>query len=132
MKKKINMNLKEQIRRILREEMDKTQIITLVLETLELVQNERICGFEVISPEKNTEKFYYNNKQNIPYKVKVYYVAGPASEYWPRTQAEFNKEIAIISEIQNYVKGSVGISVGVDIMNVSSCKHYKWITEPFK
>ena len=79
-----NMNLQEQIRRILREEVNKTERVNKVLNTLNLTQNERICGFEVIPPEKNTEKFYYNNKQNIPFKVKVYYIAGPASEYWPR------------------------------------------------
>ena len=57
--------------------------------------------------------------------IKVYFVGGPNSEVWPRTQAIRNKELDLMEELHEYIKSFVPFNIEMMGSHVNSCDGYK-------
>jgi hypothetical protein len=119
------MNLQESIRRILREEKDQTKLIKGIIDSSDIFDYKHFCGFDIITPEERTDQYNFLNKNKIPYLIKVYFVGGPNSEVWPRTQAIRNKELDLMEELHEYIKSFVPFNIEMMGSHVNSCDGYK-------
>ena len=119
------MNLKESIRRILREEKDQKKLIKGIIDSSDIFDYKHFCGFDIITPEERSDQYNFLNKNKIPYLIKVYFVGGPNSEVWPRTQAIRNKELDLMEELHEYIKSFVPFNIEMMGANVNSCDGYK-------
>ena len=116
------MNLQETIRRVLREEKEQ-KMIPLIKTSIKSIMKsyDRICGVDILTPSENADRYYFLSQRMIPYRVLVYIVGGVDSEYWPRTQAVYEKEMDIIDEMHNTIREYLPINVEVKIEYVKSC-----------
>jgi hypothetical protein len=119
------MNLQESIRRILREEKDQTKLIKGIIDSSDIFDYKHFCGFDIITPEERSDQYNFLNKDIIPYLIKVYFVGGPNSEVWPRTQAIRNKELDLMEELHEYIKSFVPFNIEMMGSHVNSCDGYK-------
>ena len=118
------MNLQESIRRILREEKDQTKLIKGIIDSSDIFDYKHFCGVDIISPEEKTDQYYFLDKNNVPFLIKVYFVGGPNSEVWPRTQAIRNKELDLMEELHEYIKSFVPFNIEMMGAHVNSCDGY--------
>jgi hypothetical protein len=116
--------LNESIRRILREEKDQTKLIKGIIESSDIFDYKHFCGFDIITPEERSDQYNFLNKDRIPYLIKVYFVGGPNSEVWPRTQAIRNKELDLMEELHEYIKSFVPFNIEMMGSHVNSCDGY--------
>jgi hypothetical protein len=108
------MKLQENIRSILREEKDQTKLIKGIIDSSDIFNYKYFCGFDIIRPEEKTDQFL----------IKVYFVGGPNSKVWPRTQAVRNKEYNLIEELYEYIKSFVPFNIEMMASHVNSCDGY--------
>jgi hypothetical protein len=108
------MNLQENIRSILREEKDQTKLIKGIIDSSDIFNYKYFCGVDIIRPEEKTDQFL----------IKVYFVGGPNSKVWPRTQAVRNKEYDLIEELFEYIKSFVPFNIEMMASHVNSCDGY--------
>jgi hypothetical protein len=118
------MNLQENIRRVLREEKDHTKLIKGIIDSSDIFDYKHFCGVDIITPEERSDRHNYFNKDKIPYLIKVYFVGGPNSESWPRTQAIQNKELDLMEELHEYIKSFVPFNIEMMGSHVYSCDGY--------
>jgi hypothetical protein len=116
--------LNESIRRILREEKDQTKLIKGIIDSSDIFDYKHFCGFDIITPEERSDQYNFLNKNKIPYLIKVYFVGGPNSEVWPRTQAIRNKELDLMEELHEYIKSFVPFNIEMMGSHVNSCDGY--------
>jgi hypothetical protein len=119
------MNLQESIRRILREDKDHTNLLKGIIDSSDIFDYKHFCGFDIITPEERSDQYNFLNKNKIPYLIKVYFVGGPNSEVWPRTQAVRNKELDLMEELHEYIKSFVPFNIEMMGSHVNSCEGYK-------
>ena len=105
------MNLQESIRRILREDKDHTNLLKGIIDSSDIFDYKHFCGFDIITPEERSDQYNFLNKNKIPYLIKVYFVGGPNSEVWPRTQAIRNKELDLMEELHEYITSFVPFNI---------------------
>ena len=118
------MNLKESIRRILREDKDYTKLLKSIIDSSDIFDYKHFCGYDLITPEERSDQYNFLNKNKIPYLIKVYFVGGPNSEVWPRTQAIRNKELDLMEELHEYIKSFVPFNIEMMGSHVNSCEGY--------
>jgi len=119
------MNLQESIRRILKEEKDHKKLIKSIIDSSDIYDYKYFCGVDIITPEERSDQHNYLNKDRIPYLIKVYYVGGPNSEVWPRTQAIHYKELELMEELHEYIKSLVPFNIEIWKTYVNSCDGYE-------
>jgi hypothetical protein len=115
------MNLKHRIKRVLREEeseYDMSPMITDLLNKIIVVNNEDVCKVEVTAPwnRETISGGHYND-----YAVKVYFIGGPKTKNWPRTQAVRDKEEEIMGEVWDTVYDFMGLYVDLYGDRVRKC-----------
>ena len=118
------MNLQESIRRILREDKDHTNLLKGIIDSSDIFDYKHFCGLDIITPEERSDQYNFLNKNKIPYLIKVYFVGGPNSEVWPRTQAIRNKELDLMEELHEYIKSFVPFNIEMMGSHVNSCEGY--------
>jgi len=118
------MNLQESIKRILREDKDYTKLLKGIIDSSDIFDYKHFCGFDIITPEERSDQYNFLNKNKIPYLIKVYFVGGPNSEVWPRTQAIRNKELDLMEELHEYIKSFVPFNIEMMGSHVNSCEGY--------
>ena len=117
------MNLKETIRRVLREELhstsgdevDLSKHMESLLKTTFVPSHEKdVCDVKVAKS--------FNKKSNkLGYVVTVYLIGGPNTRNFPVTQAVNTKMDSILDEAWNYVYDYFNVGVAVSRKFVSSC-----------
>jgi hypothetical protein len=108
-----------------RNEKDQTKLIKGIIDSSGVFDYKHFCGVDIIPPEERTDQYNFLNKDIIPYLIKVYFVGGPNSEVWPRTQAIRNKELDLMEELHEYIKSFVPFNIEMMGSHVNSCDGYK-------
>ena len=124
--KYVNVKLKETIRRILKEETDFTNLITILLDTIIVPQYGNVCKVEVVAPW-NRETI--SGDKYGDYKVSVYFIGGYGSKNWPRTMGVREKEEKIMDEIWLAVYNMFGVNVDLYSKYVEKCEDTEMIKE---
>jgi len=115
------MDLKNTIKRVLREEESKddmSPMITDLLNNIVVNDNEDVCKVEVTAPW-NRETISGGDYKS--YKVNVYFIGGYGSKNWPRTEAVKDKEENIMNEIWETVYNFMGIGTDLYSSRVKNC-----------
>lgn len=114
--------MKQIIRRILKEELeskDKSSLIKKLLDVSVMKRNkDLICDIEVVSPEQ--VKIMTGEKKQ--YHIKVTFIGGYGSKFWPRTMAVNNLYHQIIDEVWETVYNYFGETSAVYSEYVKSCQ----------
>jgi hypothetical protein len=108
-----------------RSEKDQTKLIKGIIDSSDIFDYKYFCGFDIITPKERSDQYNFLNKDIIPYLIKVYFVGGPNSEVWPRTQAIRNKELDLMEELHEYIKSFVPFNIEMMGSHVNSCDGYK-------
>ena len=108
------MNLQEHIRRILKEENEVRGVHAIkTLSDLLLKDTEMYCGVKIMPPSKTFNKMYY--------QVKLYFIGGVNTKYWPRTQAIINNELDILLKVHTILKTTLPYNIAIDMKYIKSC-----------
>jgi uncharacterized protein len=110
---------------LIKENKDQTKLIKGIIDSSDIFDYKHFCGFDIITPEERSDQYNFLNKNKIPYLIKVYFVGGPNSEVWPRTQAIRNKELDLMEELHEYIKSFVPFNIEMMGSHVNSCDGYK-------
>ena len=110
---------------LIKENKDQTKLIKGIIDSSDIFDYKHFCGFDIITPEERSDQYNFLNKNKIPYLIKVYFVGGPNSEVWPRTQAIRNKELDLMEELHEYIKSFVPFNIEIMGSHVNSCDGYK-------
>ena len=104
------MNLKESIRKVLKEESDHSKLIVKLLNRLIVSKYEDVCKIEVVHPSVDSDYDFY--------RVFVYFNqhGKNGSKYW---------EENILNEVWEYVHDTFGISPALHSVRVPSCNDNK-------
>ena len=113
--------MKETIRRILKEEVeskDKSSLMKKLLEVSIIKRNkDLICDIDVISPEE-VKTIAGEKKQ---YHIKVTFIGGYGSEFWPKTMAVNQMYHNIIDDIWDTVFNYFGETTAIYSEYVVEC-----------
>ena len=109
---------------LIKENKDQTKLIKGIIDSSDIFDYKHFCGFDIITPEERSDQYYFLNKNKTPYLIKVYFVGGPNSEVWPRTQAIRNKELDLMEELHEYIKSFVPFNIEMMGSHVNSCDGY--------
>lgn len=100
-------------------------VISRLLETVFLpkyAEKNIICGFSILTHEQRDDlASLYDNK----YAVKFYFIGGPNSRFWPRTQSVRSLYGDIMNEAQDLILKVIGEHVVIYHTTVSSCEEYE-------
>jgi hypothetical protein len=107
-----------------RSEKDQTKLIKGIIDSSGVFDYKHFCGVDIIPPEERTDQYNFLNKNNVPFLIKVYFIGGPNSKVWPRTQAVRNKELDLIEELYEYIKSFVPFNIEMMASHVNSCDGY--------
>jgi hypothetical protein len=110
---------------LIKENKDQKKLIKGIIDSSDIFDYKHFCGFDIITPEERSDQYNFLNKNKIPYLIKVYFVGGPNSEVWPRTQAIRNKELDLMEELHEYIKSFVPFNIEMMGSHVNSCDGYK-------
>ena len=119
------MNLQQSIKRILKEDKDYTKLLKSIIDSSDVFDYKYFCGYDIIHPNERTDQYYFLNNHKIPFLIKVYFVGGPNSEVWPRTQAIRNKELDLMGDLREYITSLTPINIEMMSSHVNSCDGYK-------
>tara|TARA_B110000503_G_C6947594_1_gene329652 strand:+ start:355 stop:702 length:348 start_codon:yes stop_codon:yes gene_type:complete len=114
------MNLRERIKILLKEELSKEKLIKQVIN-VNLLNNEMFCGVEVIHPKDRTS--IDNDARFERYKIKVFFLSGPKTDYWPKTELIKLKQIDIMNQIEDLIESYFGIYVDTYSVSVTHCNN---------
>jgi hypothetical protein len=107
------MNLQEHIRRILKEENEVRGVHAIkTLSDLLLKDTEMYCGVKIMPPSKTFNKMYY--------QVKLYFIGGVNTKYWPRTQAIINNELDILLKVHTILKTTLPYNIAIDMKYIKA------------
>jgi hypothetical protein len=117
------MNLRETIRKILKEETEKdlSPIISKLLDRTIVNSNDNVCKIEVTAP---WDRETLSEVDYIHYAVKVYFIGGPNTKNWPRTMAVVMKEENIMNEVWQTVYNFMGLCMDLYSSNVRRCDEF--------
>jgi hypothetical protein len=107
-----------------RSEKDQTKLIKGIIDSSGVFDYKHFCGVDIIPPEERTDQYNFLNKNNVPFLIKVYFIGGPNSKVWPRTQAVRNKELDLMEELHEYIKSFVPFNIEMMASHVNSCDGY--------
>jgi hypothetical protein len=109
------------------EDRNKLKLITNLINDSDIFDYKHFCGVDIIPPQERTNQYNFSNKNKIPFLIKVYFVGGPNSEVWPRTQAIRNKELDLIENLRDHIKSFVPYNIEMMGSHVNSCEGYKML-----
>jgi len=116
------MNLRHDIKRILREESNKdlTQVIETLLEGFVNDHKDILCKVEVNHPDKRVVRPYqeYPHKN---YRATFYFIGGYGSSNWPATQAVMVKFDKLMNEAWELIYNYTGQTLEMFTKHVKSC-----------
>ena len=116
------MNLRHNIKRILREETDKdfTSVIKMLLEGFVNDHKDILCKVEVKHPDKRTklphQEYTYKN-----YRATFYLIGGYGSSNWPTTQSVLRKYDDLMNEAWELIHNYTGQALEMFSKHVKSC-----------
>jgi hypothetical protein len=114
--------MRQLIKRILKEQTAKnlTRIITKLLETSILSRYEGlVCGIKVTAPEDR--ETIEPGKEYLHYKVNVYFIGGPGTEFYPKTMAIREMYDKIMYEIWDIVESHTGEPADIFSTYLNKC-----------
>ena len=115
------MNLQESIRRILRKDKDPTKLIKKIIDSSNIFEYKHFCGVDIINPEERTDQYNFLDENNVPFLIKVYFIGGPNSKVWPRTQGIRNNELHLIDDLRSHIKSFVPFNIEIMGSHVNTC-----------
>ena len=117
-KYKIFINVRQLIKRILKEEREKdlSPKIKKLLKNSVVPNHKMICTVDVVAPEK-----MYEDPTGRDYQVMVSVVGGIGTKHWPQTQYVVRKRDEIVNDVWHTVYNYMGLSTDVFLRNVKSC-----------
>jgi hypothetical protein len=115
------MRIRETIRKVLREETEKdlSPLMERLLNDALVSRYENVCKVKVTAPW-NIES--PDNKKYGNYAVTTYFISGPNTKFWPRTQAIRQNETEIMDEALNLIYDWFGKSVFLHYKHVNECE----------
>ena len=120
------MNLRENVKRVLREESKKdlTSVIQTLLDGFVKDHKDVVCKVEVKHPDNRTklphQEYPYNN-----YRVDFYLIGGYGSDNWPATQSVRRMFDDLMNEAWDLVYNYTGQKLEMFTKNVKSCEEYE-------
>ena len=118
-KYKIFINVRQLIKRILKEEKEKdlsSAIKELLNNSIGPKYKGIVCKFDAIAPWK-----MYKDPINRDYQVMVSIIGGVGSNRWPNTTNFVKERDKIVNETWHTIYNYLGISTDVFLRNVKSC-----------
>ena len=118
-KYKIFINVRQLIKRILKEEKEKdlsSAIKELLNNSIGPKYKGIICKFDAVAPWK-----MYKDPFNRDYQVMVSVIGGVGSNRWPNTMNFVKERDKIVNETWHTIYNFLGISTDVFLRNVKSC-----------
>ena len=116
------MNLRHNIKKILREETNKdlTSVMEMLLEGFVNDHKDILCKVEVKHPDKRVVRPYqeYPHKN---YRVTFYFIGGYGSSNWPATQSVLRKYDDLMNEAWDLIHNYTGQSLEMFTKHVKSC-----------
>jgi len=117
------MNIKQTIKRILREEIEKkdlSPILEKLLNSLLVKHNQDvICGVKVIHPSQRQS---LNNDMFDRYSVTITFIGGIDTKFWPRTMAVRDKYESILNEAWDIIYNFTNQAVDIYSTEVKKCE----------
>ena len=116
------MDLRHDIKRILREETNKdlTSVMEMLLEGFVNDHKDILCKVEVKHPDKRTklphQEYTYKN-----YKATFYLIGGYGSSNWPTTQSVLRKYDDLMNEAWELIHNYTGQALEMFSKHVKSC-----------
>jgi hypothetical protein len=116
------MNLRHDIKRILREETNKdlTSVIQTLLDGFVKDHEDVVCKVEVKHPDNRTklphQEYPYNN-----YRVDFYLIGGYGSDNWPATQSVRRMFDDLMNEAWDLIYNYTGQKLDMFTKHVKSC-----------
>ena len=120
------MSLRENIKRVLREESKKdlTSVMETLLEGFVNDHKDVICKVEVKHPEKRT-KLRYSDNNYKNYRIDFYFIGGPGTKYFPRTQDVNRMYEDLMEEAWVIIYHYTGQSLDMFSKYTESCEEYE-------
>ena len=120
------MELKQTIKRILREESNKdlTPVIQTLLDGFIDDHKNLLCKVEVKHPDNRTKLPHSdNNYEN--YRATFYLIGGYGSSNWPMTQAVRHKYDDLMNDAWDLIYNYTGVKLDMFTREVKSCDEYE-------
>ena len=116
------MNLRHDIKRILREETNKdlTSVIEMLLEGFVNDHKDILCKVEVKHPDKRT-KLPHSDNVYENYRVTFYLIGGYGSDNWPATQSVRRMFDDLMNEAWDLIYNYTGQKLDMFTKHVNSC-----------
>jgi len=116
------MNLRHDIKRILREETNKdlTLVIEMLLEGFVNDHKDILCKVEVKHPDKRT-KLPHSDNVYENYRVTFYLIGGYGSDNWPATQSVRRMFDDLMNEAWDLIYNYTGQKLDMFTKHVNSC-----------
>jgi hypothetical protein len=116
------MNLRHDIKRILREETNKdlTLVIEMLLEGFVNDHKDILCKVEVKHPDKRT-KLPHSDNVYENYRVTFYLIGGYGSDNWPATQSVRRMFDDLMNEAWDLIYNYTGQKLDMFTKHVKSC-----------
>lgn len=123
-----NINKIKSIMGVLNEqpEPDHTKQITNFLNKTFVPKNEEVCGVVVVNPKDR--KVLMGQPPYEKYKVTIYFIGGPKTKYWPKTQAVASRRLDIMDELHSSVMNFFNIYVDIYEKNITNCDSFENVT----
>ena len=114
------MNLKESIRRILKEETEDLSSFIENMLTKTLVNNNKdiLCGVKVVHPD-NRESL--SDHKFTSYKVTFIFIGGYGTKNWPKTQRVVGKYESIMNKGWELIYDYTDLAVDVYSTEIKNC-----------
>jgi hypothetical protein len=117
------MNLRENIKRVLKEESNKdfTPVIKMLLEEFVDDHKDILCKVEVKHPDKRTKLPHSdNNYEN--YRVTFYLIGGYGSSNWPVTQGVRRVYDELMNDAWDLIYNYTGVKLDMFTREVENCE----------
>ena len=120
-KYKIFINVRQLIKRILREERQKdlSPLIKKLLEDSVVPNHKMICTVDVVAPWNKGPIGPHSNPTD--YQVRVNVIGGIGSKNWPMTQYVHGSRDKVVNDVWHTVFNFMGLSTDVFLRNVKTC-----------
>jgi len=120
------MNLRENIKRVLREESKKdlTSVMETLLEGFVNDHKDVICGIKIKHPDART-KLRYSDNNYKNYRIDFYFIGGLGTKYFPRTQAVSRMYEDLMDDAWNIVYHYTEQPLDMFSKYMESCKEYE-------
>jgi len=115
------MRLKETIRKVLREETEKdlSPLMERLLNDTLVSRYEHVCKVKVTAPWNIKSP---DNKKYQDYAATIYFISGPDTKFWPRTQATRDNEKEIMDEVWVLIYNWFKKPTSIHYRHVNECE----------